>query len=50
VNLVVEMRGKAIEKYPDFPGTPAFILNGNMLEKTVTWDDLQPKLRAALGG
>jgi protein-disulfide isomerase len=50
VNLVVEMRGKAIEKYPDFPGTPTFILNGNMLEKTVTWDDLQPKLRAALGG
>jgi protein-disulfide isomerase len=48
--MLVEMRGKAIEKYPDFPGTPTFILNGNMLEKTVTWDDLQPKLRAALGG
>jgi protein-disulfide isomerase len=50
VNLVVAMRGKAIEQYPDFPGTPTFVLNGNMLEKTVTWDDLQPKLRAALGG
>lgn len=50
VNLIVEMRGKAIEQYPDFPGTPTFTLNGNMLEKTVTWDDLQPKLRAALGG
>jgi len=48
--MLVEMRGKAIEKYPDFPGTPTFTLNGNMLEKTVTWDDLQPKLRAALGG
>jgi thiol-disulfide isomerase/thioredoxin len=50
VNLVIEMRRKTIEQYPDFPGTPMFTINGNMLEKTVTWDDLQPKLRAALGG
>lgn len=31
-------------------GTPTFVLNGKILEKTATWEDLQPKLRAALGG
>ncbi len=26
-----------LKKYPDFPGTPSFILNGNLLENTAAW-------------
>lgn len=50
IERLVDMNRAAAEQYPDFPGTPTFILNGKMLEKTVTWADLQPKLQAALGG
>jgi protein-disulfide isomerase len=48
VNRLVEMNANATQQYPDFPGTPTFILNGKMLEKTATWDTLEPKLREAL--
>jgi len=48
VNLLVQMNGKATELYPDFPGTPAFVLNGKMIG-TRTWDALEPELRTALG-
>jgi len=49
VNQLVQMTSDATTQYPDFPGTPTFILNGTMLEKTATWEDLEPKLRDALG-
>ena len=49
VNQLVQMASDANTQYPDFPGTPTFILNGSMLEKTATWEDLEPKLRTALG-
>jgi protein-disulfide isomerase len=49
VNHLVEMNANATQEYPDFPGTPTFILNGKMLEKTATWGALQPQLRNALG-
>jgi len=49
VNQLVQMTSDATSQYPDFPGTPTFILNGAMLDKTATWEDLEPKLRAALG-
>lgn len=49
VNHLVQMTSDATTQYPDFPGTPTFILNGAMLEKTATWDVLEPKLRSALG-
>jgi len=48
VNKLVEMNANATPQYPDFPGTPTFILNGKMLDKTATWDVLEPKLREAL--
>jgi protein-disulfide isomerase len=48
VNRLVEMNANATQQYPDFPGTPTFILNGKMLEETATWETLEPKLREAL--
>ena len=36
-------------QYPEFSGTPAFILNGKMLGRDVAgWDKLEPQLQAAL--
>jgi protein-disulfide isomerase len=49
VDRLVAMTAAANEKYPDFPGTPTFLLNGEMLGNTATWSQLEPKLRAALG-
>jgi hypothetical protein len=44
------MNSDATTQYPDFPGTPTFILNGKMLDKTATWEALEPQLRKAVGG
>jgi protein-disulfide isomerase len=49
VNKLVQMTSDATTQFPDFPGTPTFILNGHMLEKTATWVELEPQLRAMLG-
>ena len=49
VNQLVQMTSDATTQFPDFPGTPTFILNGHMLEKTATWEQLEPQLRAVLG-
>lgn len=35
-------------QYPDFAGTPSFVLNGKLLPKTGDWKTLQPQLDAAL--
>jgi len=48
VNKLVEMNANVAQQFPDFPGTPTFIINGKMVEKTATWADLEPKLREAL--
>lgn len=50
VNQLVQMTGDASAAYPDFPGTPTFVVNGKMLERVATWKDLEPKLKSALGG
>lgn len=49
INKLVQMTGDATSEYPDFPGTPTFILNGEMVEKAAAWAQLEPKLRDALG-
>ena len=49
VNKLVQMTSDATTQFPQFPGTPTFILNGTMLEKTATWAELEPQLRSALG-
>jgi protein-disulfide isomerase len=36
-------------QYPDFTGTPAFIIDGKLLPKEVAgWDKLDPQLQAAV--
>jgi protein-disulfide isomerase len=48
VNQLVQMTSDATTQYPNFPGTPTFIINGELAEQTATWEALEPKLRAAL--
>jgi protein-disulfide isomerase len=49
VNQLVQMTSDATTQYPDFQGTPAFVLNGTLLKDTATWGTLEPHLRSALG-
>jgi 2-hydroxychromene-2-carboxylate isomerase len=48
INRMMRMANQAIQTYPDFRGTPAFVLNGKLLDVS-TWGELEPKLREALG-
>ncbi|KQN26759.1 hypothetical protein ASE86_01030 [Sphingomonas sp. Leaf33] len=41
-----KMNEKANQDYP-IPGTPTFILNGKMLENTVSWEQVETALKAA---
>jgi protein-disulfide isomerase len=36
--------------YPDFKGTPSFVLNGKFLPNTGTWEALKPQLDSAVNG
>lgn len=49
IDRLVGMTKAATEQYPDFRGTPSFLINGELLTSTTTWSELEPKLRAALG-
>lgn len=44
----VQITNDVNNQYPDFQGTPAFVINGKMLSNTASWDKLQPQLDAAL--
>lgn len=50
VNQLVQMTADATNQFPNFPGTPSFILGGKLLDKTATWEALEPQLKAAVGG
>ena len=50
VDRLVQMNSDATTQFPDFQGTPTFVLNGQMLKDTATWDTLEPQLRKAVGG
>ena len=49
VNRLVQMNSDATTQFPDFAGTPTFIVNGETV-KGATWDLLEPELRKAVGG
>lgn len=36
------------DQYPEFRGTPSFVLNGKLLDQTSNWAALKPQLEAAL--
>ncbi|ARS29312.1 hypothetical protein KC8_18745 [Sphingomonas sp. KC8] len=44
---IVAIRSQAVKTY-QIQGTPSFVLNGKRLDKTVTWQALEPQLQAAL--
>lgn len=49
INQLVQMTSDATTQYPDFPGTPTFVLNGKMVDLgKVTADQVWPTLRAKL--
>jgi protein-disulfide isomerase len=48
INRLVQMNGDATTQYPDFAGTPTFILNGELV-KGATWEILETELRKAIG-
>jgi protein-disulfide isomerase len=50
IDQLVQMTGNATEQHPDFQGTPTFLINGGLVKDVASWDRLEPKLKAALGG
>jgi protein-disulfide isomerase len=48
IDREVQVTSNVNSQYPDFKGTPSFIINGKLLPETGTWDKLQPQLDAAL--
>ena len=44
----VQITNDVNNQYPDFQGTPSFIINNKLLANTAGWDKLQPQLDAAL--
>ena len=49
IDRLVAMTAQATSDYPEFKGTPSFVINGKMLDNTATWDALEPQLRNAVG-
>jgi protein-disulfide isomerase len=45
---LVDMTNKANEL--QLPGTPTFLINGEMVENAASWAALEPKLKEAIGG
>ena len=48
INKLVQQTSAVMDQYPQFPGTPSFVINGKLAENTATWATLEPKLREAL--
>ena len=48
IDREVQITSDVNTQYPEFAGTPAFVLNGKMLAKTGDWKTLEPQLQAAL--
>jgi hypothetical protein len=53
IDRLVQMTGDATNQFPDFPGTPTFIINGKMVDlgpvrSDQVWPALEAKLREAL--
>lgn len=49
VNQLVQMTSDATTQYPDFSGTPNFVINGKLDNKIGRWPDLEAALKTALG-
>jgi protein-disulfide isomerase len=49
IERLVQMNSDAATQY-NIPGTPAFVINGELVENAADWATLEPKIREALGG
>lgn len=45
---IANQRKATDTKFPDFPGTPTFLVNGLMLTATASWNMLEPQIAARL--
>ena len=55
INEIVNQSGMIAQDYPDFAGTPSFVLNGTMVDlggvpEDKIWPFLEGKIKGALGG
>ena len=48
INKLVQMNGDVTAQYPEFSGTPGFVINGKFVGSS-PWDQLEPQLRDAIG-
>jgi protein-disulfide isomerase len=48
IDREVQITSDVNTTYPEFGGTPSFVINGKMLTKTGDWQTLEPQLKAAL--
>ena len=49
IDRLVQMNSDATTQYPNFSGTPNFVINGKLDEKIAGWPQLETALRNALG-
>jgi protein-disulfide isomerase len=49
IERLVQMNSDAATQY-NIPGTPAFLINGELAENAAGWEALEPRIREALGG
>lgn len=49
INQLIQMNSDAVSTY-QIPGTPSFVLNGELIENVSSWEALEPEIREALGG
>ena len=47
VNKLVQMQSDAVASF-NVPGTPAFIINGKLVDNASDWEALEPEIRKAL--
>ena len=50
INQLVNQSGAIAQQWPDFSGTPNFVINGTLNNKIAEWDQLDAALKSALGG
>lgn len=50
INELVQRTADVTSQFPNFQGTPSFVIGDKLLEKTGTWEVLEPQLKAAVGG
>jgi protein-disulfide isomerase len=48
IDRQVQITTDVNSQYPDFAGTPSFVINGKLLKDTASWDKLEPQLQDAL--